>query len=188
MTPIERAVAILQEAGYRPAPQPIRVASTEFEFDAVLSAERSLDLIVIVDTAIADEKRMRRHLQALSRALDVIGSRRTLTAVLVGPEPRPQTLQALARSCRVLPVGVLAGPKQDDVLKDWLAVLLPLQLPSLEEAQGDWRAELESRLNDVAPSEWRPFVQASDGGAKAVQETLRARIDNALAAALEDLA
>jgi len=180
VTPIDRAVSILQAAGYRSLSRPLPVASTSFDFDAVLIAQRSLNLVVLIDTGIWDDERIRRQMQGLGRALDAVGSRLTLTAVLLGPEPRPENLEALTRQCRVLPVGTLGGSSQDRTLRDWLAVLLPLELPPPDEPGSNWRTVFEEQLAEISSAQWQQFAHAATRGKDAVEETLRAALQQAL--------
>ena len=157
------------------------VASTKFDFDAVLTIDRSLDLVVLIDTAIWNEERTRRQIQALGRALDLLGSRRTLTAVMIGPEPTQVTLEALTKVCRVLPVGVWDSLDGDRRLRDWLAVLLPLTLPAADEAGADWRQELHSSLGLTRlPPHTQRFVAAATGGEERVARELNDAIDDTL--------
>jgi hypothetical protein len=148
MTLVDRILAILTQAGYRALPRPFTVASLPFEFTAALVAsDKGLDLIVVINLAMeGDERRIVQKIQALARALDLAGSRRPLTTVLVGADAQSETIEALAHVCRVLPVGVPPEATADQVLRDWLAVLLPL--PELEELSSiaDWQAELSSQL------------------------------------------
>lgn len=180
MTPIEQAVAVLEEAGYRRARHPLPVASTNFDFDTVMTIERSLDLVVLVDTAVWSEDRTRRQIQALGRALDVLGSRRTLTLILVGPEPTQNTLEALTRVCRVLPVGAYSSSDHDQHLRDWLAVLLPLTLPEPDEDSADWRQELQLALGSTASNRVRRFIDSAIGGKDGVRQELRISLEEAL--------
>jgi hypothetical protein len=182
-TPIERVVAILTEANFQPR-APLRVASVPFDFAAVLvGTGRSPDLIVVVDTVEEQsELRLRQKIDGLGRALDIAGSRRPLTAVLVGPKPSDVTLEAISRVCRVLPVGTPTGQTADAELHDWLSVLLPLPLPHPGQAVADPAGALAARLPaDLHPALRGALVTASAQGASMVREEL-ARL---LAAPLE---
>lgn len=96
MTPLEQAVAILKAGNYRDAQHPFGIGSTSFSFDAVLTTDKSLDLVILQDTTIGSADRMRRELMAFGRSLDVIGSRRTLTLVLIGQRLDSEILDGLA--------------------------------------------------------------------------------------------
>lgn len=140
MTPLERAIKVLKDNGYRSVQQPFGVGSSTFNFDAVLTAEQSLDLVLLQDTTLRSGERIRREVIAFGRSLDVLGSRRTLTLVLVGQPIDPLNLDSLSQVCRVLPVGPLESG--DARLRDWLAVLLPLELPDPSDMRGDWSSEV----------------------------------------------
>jgi hypothetical protein len=84
--PVTRVVDILTNAGYRRRAAPVTVASVPFEFAALLlGSDRANDLIIVIDTLVDDEVRIRQKVEGLSRALDLVASRRPLTVVLVGP-------------------------------------------------------------------------------------------------------
>jgi hypothetical protein len=181
-TPMERVVEILTAAKYRPASRPFTVASIPFEFAAVLvGTGRAPDLIVVVDTVAEPELRVRQKIDGLGRALDVAGSRRPLTAILVGPKPSDITLDIMSRVCRVLPVGTPTGGDAETQLRDWLAVLLPLPLPDPNQALADPQGELLARLPDNVDDELRSkMLSAAAHGPKAVQRALKERIAKAL--------
>jgi hypothetical protein len=187
MTLVERILTILTDAGYRPLPRPFTVASLPFEFAAALVAsDKGLDLIVIVNLASdKDESSVIRRIQALARALDLAGSRRPLTAVLVGADANDATVEALSQVCRVLPVGIPPDLSADQSLRDWLAVLLPL--PELDElsALADWDAELSAQLpGKIDSMVIERFKKASHRNGEAVEtefaEMLRAEANSAL--------
>lgn len=182
MTPLERAIALLKSKGYRDAQQPFGIGSASFSFDAVLTAEKSLDLVILQDTTLGSAERMRRELLAFGRSLDVLGSRRTLTLILIGQRLDAETLDALAQVCRVLSVGPL---QEDDArLREWLAVLLPLELPDPAELQGDWSSEVRKRLNPDLARNATAYLDAAEQGEAGVRQELRRRVERALAGAL----
>lgn len=181
MTPLNQAVTILKEGGYRDAQQPFGVGSTTFSFDAVLTTDKSLDLVILQDTTVGSADRMRRELLAFGRSLDVIGSRRTLTLVLVGQRLKPEMIEGLSQVCRVLSVGPDAGDKH---LREWLAVLLPLKLPTATDLQGDWSSEVRDRLADDLARVATGYINAAEQGEAGVSHELRRRIDRALAGVL----
>ncbi len=185
--PVQRVVTLLTQAGYRPREMPAVVASVPFEFAAMLlGADRALDLIIVIDTLIEPEPRIRQKVEALSRALDLVGSRRPLTVVLVGPLPRASILEALGRVCRVLPVGTPTGKKAGRFLSDALAVLLPLELPKSSEGVSDPLGEVRRRLaGSAAADAVSTLVALAPAGADAVRDALRTLIKELLMAERE---
>ena len=182
-TPIDRVIAILGAASYRPRAQPFTVASVPFNFAAVLvGTGKTPDLIVVVDTVEeSDEMRLRHLIEGLGRALDVAGSRRPLTAVLVGPKPSDFTLDALGQVCRVLAVGTPTGSAAEGELRDWLAVLLPLSLPDRNQAVADPLGELTQRLPAGLDERLRAeLLVASGRGSTAVRQALARLMDASL--------
>jgi hypothetical protein len=182
ITPLDRVIQILV-TNYCRVSTPLTVASVPFHFAAVLvGADRAPDLIVIVDTVEEPELRIRQKIDGLGRALDVAGSRRPLTAILVGPKPSDSTLDLLGRVCRVLPVGTPVGDDAETTLRDWLAVLLPLPLPDPSKALADPMGELKSRLPKGLDETLRSEVlAAASRGRAAVQMALKERLTRALA-------
>jgi len=188
--PVTRVIRILSAAGYRLRASPVTVASVPFEFAALLlGSDRANDLIIVVDTLVDREERIRQKVEGLSRALDLVGSRRPLTVVLVGPAPRPAIVEALARVSRVLAVGTPTGPSADRFLEDTLAVLLPLALPDAGETVVDPLNEVRSQLSaDIDEAVVAPVLAAASGGADAVKGALRAILEEPLDLGSEGLA
>jgi hypothetical protein len=134
-TPVERVAAVLVASGYRRLEMPLRIGGLDFDLAAAFLGDKlSPDLVLVADTAFDSEQRIQQKLEGVARVLDVMRSRRPMTAVLVGPRPRSTTLDGISRVCRVLPVGDAEG---DASLRDWLAVLLPLDLPEPADEGGD---------------------------------------------------
>jgi hypothetical protein len=188
--PVTRVVDILKNAGYRQRIAPLTVASVPFEFAALLlGSDRANDLIIVLDTLVDTEERIRQKVEGLSRALDLIGSRRPLTVVLVGPPPRPTVVEALARVSRVLTVGTPTGDNADRFLSDTLAVLLPLGLPDASEAVVDPLTEVRKQLStDVDQDVLAPLFAAAPSGTNAVKEALRLVLEGPLDLDAENIA
>ena len=178
MTPLERAIALLKDKGYRSVQQPFGIGSATYSFDAVLTADQSLDLVLLQDTTLGSGERIRREVLAFGRSLDVLGSRRTLTLVLVGQPLDPATLESLSQVCRVLPVGLLEAG--DPRLREWLAVLLPLELPDPADMQGDWSSEIRRLLSADEARAANSYFAAAEQGEAGVRLELRKRIERAL--------
>jgi hypothetical protein len=136
-TPVGKIIELLTGAGYKQLATPLEIAGLKFEFPAaLLGTEPSPDLIVVCDTAFEPEERVRNKIQSIARALDVMKSKRPLTAILAGPRPRTATLDAMSKVCRVLPIGVAIDGDEEATLRNWLAVLMPLKLPETTDATG----------------------------------------------------
>ena len=180
--PVTRVVDILTTAGYRQRTTPVTVASVRFEFAAILlGSDRANDLIIVIDTLVDGEARIRQKVEGLSRALDLAASRRSLTVVLVGPPPRPTIVEALARVSRVLTVGTPTGDSADRFLADTLAVLLPLVLPDASEAVVDPLDEVRRQLPvDIDQDALVPLFTAARSGTEAVQAALRELLEDSL--------
>lgn len=130
-TPVERVSEILEEAKYKRIAVPVTIGGIEFEFPALfVGTGVSQDLIVVVDTAFEKEERILQKIGGLARVLDVLQSRRPLTTIVVGRRPGAAIIDGMSRVSRVLPVGTASDPAN---LSNWLSVLLPLDLPELQE-------------------------------------------------------
>lgn len=133
----------LRGAGYSDLSTPFKVAGVEFAFTGAMRGRdgRALDLVLVVDTTTGDfgdrdGARVRQRVEALSRALDVTGSRYVVTVILAGAV-LAEGIEALSETCRVLQVERVAlddqGKPMDETagrqLDDRIRVLLPLTLP-----------------------------------------------------------
>lgn len=143
--PVQRAIDLLTDAGYRRCTLPLIVATLPFKFAAAfLGAARAHDVVVLIDTLEEPESRIRQKVEGLARALDLGMSRRPLTVVLIGPPPTNVILEAIARVSRVLQVGTFNGDKTNYSMIDNLSVLLRLHLPETGSAVVNPFYELQS--------------------------------------------
>lgn len=155
----------LEDAGFSSLTTPFRVASVHFEFTAALrgSGGRSLDLILIVDTATGDHgdrdaASVRQRVQALSRALDVTQSRLLLTVILAGASLE-SLVEALSPICRVLivetaalePDGTPSNIEAREALDDHIRLLLPLDLQLDELVEPTKSADPIAELLEALP-------------------------------------
>ena len=171
--PVDRVIQRLAASGYAELEQPVKIGGIPFEFAAILARRDSLDLVVVADTiAERDHDRIRRRVEGLARALDVVGSRRTLTAVLVGIRPAPTVTKALARVARVLAVGTPTGDRAEQALDDALAVLLPLAVVSdgHDQVAESWATARAKLLEDH--TEATSVIDAASSGTGSVAEAL----------------
>jgi hypothetical protein len=182
-SPVERIVSLLTAADFRQLGGPIIVAGVKFEFDAVLlGTESTPDVVVVMDTTAEKDDRLRTKIEGIARALDVVRSRRPLTAILAGPRPTTATLDAISRFCRVLPVGTLTAGNEDQALKDWLAILMPLTLPQASSAVADPMGELLNAADTSNPV-LKDLLLAAPRGAEEVRKEFHKLVKQALDAA-----
>lgn len=190
MTTAETVFEILtKEGGYRPLGQEIRIGSQAFHFSHVLVAgEKANDLVIVIElTGASEDAQVTRSVLAFTRALDVLGSKRSVTAVLTSGQADNDLVNSISRVCRVLPVGAPTGPMAEEVVRDWLAVLLPLKSPPPVEHLADWKAKLEQQLEitDDEPAVAR-FVHLAEVGKEAVEAALTLEISTLADGVLED--
>lgn len=188
MSTSDRVVDILvNEGGYRELPRPFKVGSISFEFThALVAGDRANDLVIVIDVKgdTADDAVTRKVL-ALTRALDVMHSKRPVTAVLTSGQPRSETIQSISKVCRVLPVGAPGGPDAADAVRDWLSVLLPLAEPSGVDTLLDWEGDLRKAAPDAAKGVLMDaLIGAAPQGKKAVEGVLAKAVETAVNDAL----
>lgn len=181
-TPVGRVASALVGAGYVRLPNTLVVGGMKLDFSAAFVHERSsTELVLIADMAAEGDALLVRKMNGVARALDVSRSRRSLTLVLAGPRPKPATLESLGRVCRVLPLGSVTGADADLVVRNWLAVLLPLTLP---QADGSAINPL-TRIGTLAENLDEPLrrlVDIAARGESAVRHGLHQLIDDASSA------
>jgi hypothetical protein len=185
-TPVDRVAEVLVGAGYRRVSTPLEIAGLKFDFPAAfVGASPSPDLILVADTAFDDEHRILKKIEGIARAMDVVRSRRPLTAVLAGPRPTSATLESMSKVCRALPIGTILDEDADSALRNWLAVLMPLNLPEPSAGIADPLTEIGGRLEGLS-SEVAGLVGLANQGADAVQTRLHEIISEPLADEDED--
>lgn len=179
--PVAAVVEMLADIGYVAQEQPVRIGSVHFDFAAILTSPRSLDLVVVVDTLQEDASRFAAQISSLGRALDVVSSRRSMSIVLVGPPPSGAVLEAIGRTGRVLLVGLPVGEQASAAIQEALAVLLPLELPRVTDSTEQSWADLERELLEAHPQTWvSSLLGAAEQGPLAVRETLDLLLTEAL--------
>jgi hypothetical protein len=173
ITPVDRVAQVLEAAHFRRLPTPLEIAGLRIDMPcAFVGSEPSPDLIVVGDTVAQTPKRLQQIIEGAGRALDMMSSRRPLTLILVGPRPESAVLRAMSRCARVLPVGEVAD---DANLQNWLAVLLPLELPEVNDVRAE-TASLELLEKTDDPIALALLALAHEGEA-AVAERLHAFVD-----------
>lgn len=184
-TTSERVVEILVDQGkYRELPQPMKIGSLSFEFDhALVASERANDLVIVIElTGATSDAVLIRKVLALTRALDVLRSRRPVTAVLTSGQALPETVQSISRVCRVLPIGTPLGPKAAERVRDWLSVLLPISQPATVETLVDWNRDLVAEIPEAAAG---PFADVLIAMAPLGKQEVEDRLAEAIQAAVE---
>jgi hypothetical protein len=178
-TPVGRITSALLGAGYLRLPEVLLIGGMRLDFSAAFVHEKSTtELVLVADTAAEDDALLVRKMNGVARALDVSRSRRSLTLVLAGPRPKPATLDSLGRVCRVLPLGSVTGADADAIVRNWLAVLLPLTLPQADGAA----INPLTRIGTLAASLDRPLrrlVDVAAQGESAVKQGLHQLVDDA---------
>jgi hypothetical protein len=116
-------------------------------------------------------------LSGLNRSLDRLESRRPVSLVLLGARPDGALLARLEAAARVM-VLASTNPTREQV-RDAVAILLPLHLPSDGKAGTAPLDELSARLGDRITDDHRTLINAADAGVNAVQSALQRYIGRA---------
>lgn len=184
-TPVGRVTVALEDAGYQRIAKGLQVGELKFQFPAAfVKAKSSAELILVADIASESEAQLTRKVDGVARALDIAASTRSLTLVVTGPRPSAAALESLGRVCRVLPTGNISGDDGDQVLKNWLAVLLPLSLPKPESVAGNSLARIHVAAQSLDQTT-RRLIDVASLGEEAVSKELYAIIDAAAVQAKE---
>jgi hypothetical protein len=177
-TPVGRVAVALEDAGYQRIANGLQVGALKFQFPAAfVKAKSSAELILVADIASESETQLTRKVDGVARALDIASSTRSLTLVVTA-------LESLGRVCRVLPTGNIMGDDGDQVLKNWLAVLLPLSLPQPESVVGNSLARIRAAAQELDEAT-RRLIDAASLGEGAVSKELYSIIDAAAVQAKE---
>lgn len=181
---VNRVVLRLVDAGYQALGGRVQVGSIPYQFDAVLvGPPQTLDLIIVVNAEAESPARLCQKVAGLGRALDIANSRRTVTAILVGPTPDRSVLTSIRSVCRYLLVAEDESGTGES-LDDRLAVLLPLELTTDENEVADPMRELLQRLPVLPQGDGRrAILAAASRGETAVAAELKRYVENPL---LED--
>ncbi|MGE4339438.1 MAG: hypothetical protein AB7E55_26230 [Pigmentiphaga sp.] len=179
---------LVQEGGYRVLPRPFKIGSQSFDFThALIAGERANDLVIVVELkgGTADDL-VTRRLLALTRALDVLHSKRPVTVVLTTGQPSSGAVKSISRVCRVLTVGNPAGPHAVEAIRDWLAVLLPLMQPAAADVRLDWETDLRRVASATAGGAlMEALIMAAPQGHESVERVLANCINGTVRPALE---
>lgn len=188
----------LRDAGYSDLPTPFKIAGVEFAFTGAMRGRngRALDLVLLIDTTTGDYGDrdgglVRQRIEALSRALDVTGSRYVLTAILAGAV-LAEGIEALSETCRALQVdgislddqGKPAGETAKRQLDDRIRVLLPLTLPVPEVESKNGSGPAMDQLVRALPVDTDialvdALINASNDGEMAVTDAIALAINGA---------
>lgn len=190
MSTADRVLDILvNEGSYSQLPRPFKVGSISFDFThALVARQRANDLVIVIELKgdTADDGIVRK-VMALTRALDVMRSKRPVTAVLTSGQPRTETIQLISKVCRVLPVGAPSGPDANSAVREWLSVLLPLAQQPAVETLFDWEADLAAAMATSSKGEFvGALIGAAVHGKDAVETVLADAINRSADAAMVD--
>lgn len=174
---IETVLGVLETAGFERLPTPLVVAGSAFDFDAAVKGTGvSNDLVVLARSRTAP-RRLVRLLAGLSRTLDQVESRRPVTLILLGEPPDASTMADLERQARVLTIE--SREPDPNQVRQLVAVLMPLELPSARSRGKDPLTEVADLLGSSLSKEHQALIEAAKVGPEQVRESLRRYISGA---------
>ena len=177
---VDQVVGLLLDAGYRRLDTPFKLAGLQFEVAAVLiGTGTASDLVLVEDTVISTVRDIQVRIETIGRAMDSLESKRPITAVLIGPRPSAIELDAMTRVSRILPVGSSEATNQTAVLRNWLAVLMPLKLPPTGDGLADPMAEIRSHV-DSQDAVVSKLLESATFGTEAVKQRLSEILEQSL--------
>lgn len=174
---------LIQEGGFRELPSPLIVGSLSFDFgQALVGGEKSNDLVIVIELNTGvDDAEVVRKIFALTRALDVLRSRRSVTVVLTLGQAHPDVVRSLGSVCRVLSVGSPSGSTAQQELRDWLSALLPLTLPPTVDETENWQAEVGEKISNPDDEGFiEELLRQSGNGEDAIKQILSERVIEAV--------
>lgn len=185
--PVERVASFLETNGFRQLPTPLVINQIKFDFPAVLDGKgKTSDLILVVDTAVTEDKAIVRSVLGVARALDIARANNSITTVVVGPRPQREYLDDLKSVSRVLPIGSVTDEPDKGKLSNWLAVLMPLGETNTAETIQDPQVTLQKQITDL-PDELKALATRARHGSASVEASVRKLVENALKPVWEDL-
>ncbi len=172
---IDSVLAVLETVGFERLPSPLVVAGATFDFDAAARGTvYSHDLVVVALTSNRPS-RLVQLLSGLSLMLDKVASRRPVTLVLLGEPLDASSRSQLEGQARVLAIGSEQPSEQE--IREAVAILLPLEIPTSVRQGRDALAELEAVLGGRWSEEYQIFTLAAASGPDAVRDALHEYIE-----------
>lgn len=172
------AIALLIREGYEPIQAPFTVGRIEFQIDGLFAGPTdTLTLVLVLDGPTSKEEAGNLYwlTQRLVRALDAEGSRRSVTAVLVGGNPTDRVVTELQSIARVL---LLDGSLPTDRM---LAPLVRLHTRQAAPGFSNGLASLAIYVEGTPqPSGLSTLLEAARQGPKAVEDSLQHWIELAV--------
>ena len=172
MEGVQGVLGVLANAGFAPLPRPLRIVGTDFDFEAAARGTDTSHDLVLIATDRVPHRRLQRLVSGLARSLDVAGSRRPVSLVVLGGIEASDRSE-LERYARVLPIASSAPDTAE--IEEAIAVLLPLHLPNADLTHGsDPVNEVMAVLGPSrATSDHIALIKVAADGADAVRERMR---------------
>jgi len=180
---LTKVLEILQHAGYRIVPPPLKIVDIDFQSDflAVLIGPRSQQsMVVVLDASRTPVEVARRRVNALATTLDRSGSEIPLTLVLINSDSEERKTADLDAICRVVRVFDPTAPQND------LRPLLPLALPEPTEPLPSALPTLFKNIGALAQDPFETsLAEMARRGPSPVTDAVRARIEEVVRQYLE---
>lgn len=166
----------LIQAGYSPVPRPLYIGTVNFgdSIDAFTSGPAFLDIVIVIELPDGSEDMGGAQwlIRRVARALDITGSRRPLTAILVTAKtPSAKAMDDILRVARVLVVNGLS------TVDAQLAPLLPLTIASPSDPGHDALEQVAETIKGGDSAQLRQLVRAAQSSSADVEKRLRGWLD-----------
>ena len=180
---LTKVLEILQQAGYRIVPPPLKVVDIDFQSDffaVLIGPQNQQSMIVVLDSSRTQIEVARRRINALVTTLDRSGSEIPLTLVLITSESDISKSAQLDTICRVIRVTDASNPQYD------LRPLLPLALPEPAEPLPSALPWLFKNLGPPTEDRFEILLaEIAKRGPDAVTESVRSTIEGVARQCLE---
>lgn len=173
---VDKVLSVLEDSGFERLPSPLVVAGSTFEFEAAARGTIYSHDLVVVSMSSCDPSRLVRLVSGLSLTLDQVASRRPVTLVLLGESLKASIRSQLERQARVLEVG--SDEPSEGEIREVLAILLPLDLPTSSNQGRDAMAEIEVVVGTRWSDEHRALAAVARAGPNAVRDALREYLED----------
>lgn len=177
----DSVVSSLVDTGYSVLPTPLKLGEISLDVELVFSGPNDrLDLAVIVDRPESREEALRLYwqIQRIARALDAVGSRRTITVVIIGGIDDNRLLADLQSIARVLTVD------ESLPVRRLIAPLLNLELPAATQATLDGMAQVRTSVKGRYSAPLLGIVESAPDGSAAIKASYASWVEEAFAGKL----
>jgi|GEM_PF-2689958 len=176
MIPVNAIVKVLVNTGaYKSQKSPVYIADADLSFDAdavLVGPDDRTGLILVIDGHRTEPDVALRKVRSLAMVLDRVGSRRTLSVVIVTDKLNHPSIKSMENFCRLIAVHPADKPEYA------IRSLLPVALPRPEKIRISFDEVLEREMDDLVNDAFFGDLRAaSERSVEAVEEVLIRGLD-----------